>query len=154
MRNLVIGGVMVASLFLSGARATAQNVVRLDGVAYELVRGNATFPQADNAARARLLAGTNKRGTLAVLDTPRKQAFIQQAFGNQLNGVFLGAQRGQNGLLYWQNGVLVQSNMWSPGEPNNFKGRESVLEFRVINGGPGLNDISPNQLNSYLVEYR
>ena len=146
---------LLAGMGLMTSEVQAQNVVRINNVTYELVPARVGYNQADFLARARILPGTNKRGTLAVLDTPQKQAAVIQAFGNRLNGVYVGASRvTPTGPIFWQNGKVVQSNLWLPGEPNNFKQNEPALEFRFAGQRIGFNDISKNHINNgYLVQY-
>jgi hypothetical protein len=147
--------VAVLTLMAVSGTTPAQNVVKFGSITYELVLGSKDFPASDYAARTRILAGTNKRGTLAILDTEAKQRFVLDAFGSRLDGVYVGATRtSRDGPLYWQTGARVTSEYFLPGEPNNFRGRESALEIRRSGSKVGFNDISPNQLNGMLVEYR
>lgn len=128
--------------------------VTIEGKRFELVRiPPMTYQAAFDAARRERFAG--RAGTLARLNTPGKFQAVVRAFGDAANGAWLGASRNSgdsNSPLYWNNtGTRVASYAFLPGEPNNFRGRESKLALAKQGGRLGGIDVSPMQYYSVMV---
>ncbi len=131
--------------------------VTVEGKRFELVRiPPMTYQAAFEAAKQERFAG--RAGTLARLNTLGKYQAVVRAFGDAANGAWLGASRNSgdpNSPLYWNNtGQQVASYAFLPGEPNNFRGRESKLALAKQGGQLGSIDVSPMQYYSVMiVEY-
>lgn len=148
-------------VFLLGGITQAQNLpVRcpLDGRFYQI-------RQPDNFSDARSVAQNSfwegRRGQLAVLDREDVRQWVFSQFQARNPGfVFVGGQRegtiSTAGWFWYDNRnrrtPIIMGSNWVPGEPNNFRGRESVASLDFNQGGR-LNDISPNGRYFYLVQY-
>lgn len=131
--------------------------VTIESKRFELVRiPPMTYQAAFEAAKRERFAG--RAGTLARLNTVGKYNAVDRAFGDAANGAWLGASRNSgdpNSPLYWNNtGTRVASYAFLPGEPNNFRGRESKMALFKQGGRLGGIDVSPTQYFSVMiVEY-
>lgn len=122
-----------------------------NGHAYESVPEPLTWEAARAAANGMSYLGFS--GHLATVTSQAENDFITANFPNPqfLGGFQLDGSVEPNGGWTWLTGEPWAYTNWAAGEPNNLSGTEKYLEFFA--GGPKWNDISGNDLRTYVVEY-
>ncbi len=127
-----------------------------NGHYYEVVlTGDIDWSTALAAAEARTFRGS--AGRLASVTSLAENQFLTTAFGNGLDGLFLGGYQAEgsfepDGGWAWHSLEEFSFNNWAAGEPNDF-GNEQFLVFAHGIDAEGMQWNDANLAAGYVVEY-
>ncbi len=139
-----------------GAAPAAPEPVHFAGTDhhYELVKTRLTYAQALAEAATRTYNGM--QGYLATVTAQEENDFLHQTFSPEIDVQYAwisASDAQQEGNFTWdagpESGQSLVYGGWSPGEPNNYTGREHYAGF----GKPNWNDLPDWDTWYYFVEY-
>lgn len=121
------------------------DTVSTNGHTYQIVFGNFTWDAAKSDAEARA-------GHLATFTNETEWAFVTNAFGSKLLGLYLGGSDvNQEGVWEWVTGEKWSFANWNEGQPDNSSG---VQNYLWLHPAYGLNwdDTAAEEVSGYLLE--